>query len=146
MGYEAFVYLPANTSVSVGVVRELLKALVEEEALHIEGEKALVVRFGDWSVTIHLNRKEHVAVEAREQAEALAKNRPDKEEIAGCGVRLEVVTDDDEDMDHFNDYLILVEKLGELDGAKVLDLALGEFSDPPVEKKRQKRKSKEGAD
>ena len=32
--------------------------------------------------------------------------------------------------DHFNDYLFLIEKLSELKGAKVFDLASGEFLFP----------------
>ena len=98
MGYEAFVYLPSDTNVTVEIVRKLLESLVEKDALLAKGESALVATFEGWSVTIHLSRAKHVVEEAEETASNFAKNRSDRDEIAASSVRLEVSTDDDDDM------------------------------------------------
>ncbi len=75
-----------------------------------------------WLITLAINEEPSVVDESREIAEALA-DSPEAAAVARCSRRVEVISDSpDPDMEHFNDYLIVVEVLQSFKGVVVVDL------------------------
>jgi hypothetical protein len=82
-----------------------------------------------WSFRLYLENKPHVIFESREMADKFAQNRPDKAVIVSCDRRLFLGCDPDPNMDFFNDYVIIVQILDEIEGAIVFDPNNGKFFD-----------------
>ena len=130
MAYQAFILLPSDSEASIEDVRRILEDYYSGDVRDItfnDNENKLTVTIDDWDLSINRNSKPHVIEESREMADKFAGQRPDKNEIASSGVRLEVSTDDDDNMDYFNDYLEIIEKLGNFKGAKIWEGAQSEF-------------------
>lgn len=131
MAYQAFVLLPSDSDASIEEVRRILEDYYSDDERDVtfnETENKLTVTIDDeWDLYIDRNSKPHVIRESQEMAEMFAAQRPDKDEIASSGVRLEISTDDDDDMDYFNDYVEILEQLESFPGAKLWEGAQSAF-------------------
>lgn len=130
MAYDALILLPADSDVSIEEVRQILENYYSDGETDItfdENENELTVTIDDWNCFISLESGPDVIEESRELAKMFAKDRPDRDEIAASGIRLSISTDDDEDMDYFNDFLEILQELGDLRGARVWEGASQEF-------------------
>lgn len=89
--------------------------------------EAILVTFGDWTTRIVDNRAPSVPIEARE----LAERAPPKVRLALLAAthRLEIYDSGDveADEDHYNDGLLLWERLLKIRGAAGLDPVTGEI-------------------
>jgi hypothetical protein len=132
MGYQSFILLPTDTDVSIEKIRRVLEGYYSGDAGTVSFESAdtrLTVTIDGWNCAISLNSKPSVIEESKEMAEMFAAKRADKDAIAASGVRLEISTDDDENMDFFNDYVEITEQLGKFEGARTWEGAQEEFLD-----------------
>lgn len=123
MAYKAFILLPTDTEVSIEDVRRILEDYYSDDAGEVtfetEGSK-LTVTIDEWECFINRNSQPSVLEESKDMAKIFASKRLDKDEIAASGVRLEILTEDDnEEMEFFNDYVEIVEQLGNFRGAKI---------------------------
>ena len=68
-----------------------------------------------------------VSRESKEMAERFAKERDDADEIASANCRFEVSSDDDRSMEHFNDFVFLMEAAEKAGGVYLFDRASSAF-------------------
>ncbi|GBE92961.1 hypothetical protein [Nostoc cycadae] len=92
-----------------------------------QGENRLKLTFGGWSLYIYLDTEPSVLQESQEMANHFGQNHPDKAIIATCNSLLEISSDADENMNHFNDYVLSIEQLSKIPGIFLLDMASLEF-------------------
>ena len=76
-----------------------------------------------WSLHFSFNDAPYVIIESTEKAELFAKDRPDQTIIANCTKRVDIGSDDDDDMLHFNDFVIIQQAFGEVPHAYVWEAA-----------------------
>jgi hypothetical protein len=69
----------------------------------------------------------HVLEESREIAEQFALSHPDRAAIGLADCRFELSSDDDPNMDHFNDMVIICDAAQTLGPTFIFDSQLGEF-------------------
>ena len=135
MAYELIALLTDDADFTIGRLAELLRdefsadpaATVGLEAHPSGAGRRVAVHWGDWSLRAFWEDEPHVLEEFREIADAFAGSRPDRERIAGCRRRITLAADDDPDMDHFNDYLFIMERLGRQEGVILFDPKVPEF-------------------
>jgi hypothetical protein len=139
MSYNAFILLPSVASVSpegvLNRIQDFYRALCREgqpparfENRH--GEVTLIIE--GWSLRVILDHGEHVIEEAAEIVEDLEAGRLtaseprllDQAKAIGLGsytARLDISSDDDPNMDYFNDYIFVIEALNAIPGAVAFD-------------------------
>lgn len=130
MSYNSLILLPADSRASIDDVERIAResyADDEREVFLEVGDTDLTLTIEEWEMIISLNNSPHVLAESKEMAEEFAAARPDKDEIAACDRRFEISTDADADMEYFNDYALMTERLGNLEGAKIWEGAQQEF-------------------
>ena len=79
-----------------------------------------------WRMHFYLRDDPTIAIESTEMAERCAKDHPDRAIIATCRRRVEIHSDDD-DMNHFNDFVIIQEAFCKVPQAYVWEAAGGTF-------------------
>ena len=94
-----------------------------EVLLEGEGEgRYLVARWKGWAFQVAYEAGPHVLEESMEIAEHHhGPDRPDLDRIAACRRRITVTGNEDPNMDHFNDYLLLEEVFKKLPGVILFD-------------------------
>lgn len=92
----------------------------------IQGEK-LTVTIDGYHFYIHFSCDSHVLDESREIAEQHALSHPDRAAIGLADCRFELTSDDDPDMDHFNDMIVVCDAAQTLGQTFVFDSQSGEF-------------------
>ena len=127
MGYSALVLLPTDTATPLDQATQRLLAFfthaparpVVPDVVHQEGR--LHLTFSTWSLSIDLATDRHVLTEAQEISAMLLPSYPDLAHVASYAIRLEITTDPDPLMEHFNDYLLTLEQLASIPGAVLFD-------------------------
>ena len=108
--YVAMLFLGKGSDLRIDAVTSLLRARSGATALLTEGGR-LTLSFGEWRLHVELEEGPHVVPESHELAEMLDDTGA-AVRIAGCERRLSIWSPDrDPEMDHFNDYLGVVELL-----------------------------------
>src|SRR4051794_32204474 len=106
MAYQAFILLPSDSDVTIEEARRKLEIYFaddEDRDIFFEtAENRLTMSIDDWNLYVDLNSKPYVLEESKDLARIFAADRADKDEIAACGIRLEISADEDEDMNYFN--------------------------------------------
>ena len=130
MSYKAYIFLPDISTVNLGEVKSILSNSFRDDERSVSIKKdddkvALLIE--DWKCSIYSNADASVLEEAIELAENFARNQVEKDEIKNCSKRLEVMCDEDPEMDFFNDYLTVIQELGNIKNAKVWEQAQQEF-------------------
>lgn len=92
----------------------------------IKAEQLTVVVDG-FHFYIDYSDQPHVLEESIEIASEFAADRPDRAAIAKTSCRFELSSDDDPDMDHFNDMLFLCHAMESLGPMYIFDPQEGEF-------------------
>ena len=132
MSYKAFVLLPDASGAMLANAKDILsEALADDEfpPKFKMNEDMLVIRFGKWKCYLWYNAKPHVLIESKEMADRFAKKRKDKNDIAKSAQRFEISSEADRKMDHFNDYLSVLEILGGHYKGKIWEDASQTFMD-----------------
>lgn len=135
MAYELLALLTDDADITVDRLADLLRQDFASDpgaAIRIEDAAAqpipsVAVRWDGWSFRLSVEDQPHVRAESEGIAEAFASGRPNRDLIASCRRRISVAADPDPDMDHFNDYLFIMERLGKLTGVILFDPKVPEF-------------------
>lgn len=118
------------------VTRDMLAAELQRFYTSTAGEKpdivesgadGLQLQFPGWTLRARFAQEPHVLVESAEIAERFGANTGKQDRIAACSTRFEVAADDDFDMEHFNDFVHVIETAQRLGEIYAFDCSLGEF-------------------
>jgi hypothetical protein len=87
-----------------------------------------------WGVEarVYYSDADYVQQESQEIADEFAADRPDREFIAACDRRFEVIAEHNDDMLYFNNWLITTERLQGIVRGVVFDPVSGTFLNDPV--------------
>ena len=127
--YNAFVLCPRYSNASVELAESQFRHFFEETSERIirEGHNKLVLKVNDWSLRVHFNSQPYVLEESKELAQYYAANRADKDLIAACASRFEIISDLDPEGNYFNYYVFVVELLEQFAGAITFDCQVRNF-------------------
>jgi hypothetical protein len=90
-------------------------------------EGSLTLALEDWTARLYLDEEASVAEEAQEFPSVFPQN-PRASEIARCHRRIDIWCPlDDPNMDHFNDFLFILEVLWKFRGLILIDPGSGEL-------------------
>lgn len=123
MGYNYYNYLAYIDQATDPklVFKKVQEQLAAKFSTEMERPSTITVKFGDWKMWLHFATDDHVIEEAREMAEWHKMPK-----LANCPARIEIYAEDDEDEDHYNDHLYVIESLVE-PGIYISDPVLGGF-------------------
>ncbi|UUO05404.1 hypothetical protein M4951_18735 [Blastopirellula sp. J2-11] len=85
------------------------------------GSRFLELQWEDWAIAVAYESGELVRQESAEMAQHFAEYRDDQEKLANCSQRITVMATEDPEMEHFNDFVLLIESLEKLPGAVLFD-------------------------
>lgn len=85
------------------------------------GTDHIKLAWSNWSLRLFFAVAPHVLIESKEIAAAKATHRADRDIIASCDRRIEITSDPDPKMDHFNDYIFVLEVLERIPGVVLFD-------------------------
>ena len=118
--YQAFGLLKPDTDFSLESAALKLAAKFPGWQLQ-RGDNLVTLAKDDWEIHMTVNRGPEVLQESRDMAETIA-GEVDGAEIASCASRVEVASDiPDPEMDHFDDYLGVIEVLMSFRGLIAVD-------------------------
>ena len=118
--YRAFGLLQAASDLTLDEVAVRLRAKFPDYSVSLNAGQVTVAK-GDWEIELRLNVEPIVLVESAELAEKIA-GTIDGTEIAACARRVEVWSDTpDPMMEHFNEFLFVVEVLQSFRGVIAVD-------------------------
>ena len=118
--YRAFGLLQAASDLTLDEVAVRLRAKFPGYSV-AQNAGQITVAKGDWEIELRLNGEPAVLVESAELAEKIA-GTIDGTEIAACTRRVEVWSDTpDPTMEHFNEFLFVVEVLQSFRGVIAVD-------------------------
>lgn len=120
--YRAYGLLQSNTDFSLGEAAARLTAKFPGYSVLLRGEQITVSK-GDWQMELAVVTGPQVQSESEGLAGSIAGLEPDEAaSFVGCDRRVEVWSDTpDPSMEHFNDYLQVVEVLKSFRGVIVVD-------------------------
>ena len=106
----------------------MIAALESCEPSRIEKSEEIVTAYwNDFSISLVLNSESHVSIEAQEMAQ-IHQFAPPWDKVSNCQQRIELSSSLDSNMDHFNDYIFVLEALeAQLGEVVILDLHSGEL-------------------
>lgn len=122
---------PAPDEILVAVARPGVEVVQRPGADSANGKSHLAARdtlFGTMA-EVYLSDGDYVLQESWEIAAEFAADRRDREYIAGCDRRFEVLVERDDQMLYFTNWLITTERLQTLVGGVVFDPGTGTFPD-----------------
>jgi hypothetical protein len=118
--YHAFGLLQPGSDFTLEEAERRLRAKFSGYSVTRDGGLVAVAK-DDWEITLGLNAAPHVIDESADLAERLA-GVEDGADIAACAQRVEVSSDTpDPMMDHFNDFLFVIEVLQSFRGVIAID-------------------------
>lgn len=130
--YELLILSSAESTPSLDKLEAAVRAEFESQTpphpvtTSIDADQLTVV-VGGFHFYIGFADEPHVLAESREIAEEFAADRADSAVIARASSRFELSSDDDPDMDHFNDMLFICHAAESLGPVFIFDPQEGEF-------------------
>lgn len=125
MSYSQMVLLCSEESLDLAQIEQRLSADIPSADLYRSsiprGGEFLELTWNDWAIAVGYEKGDVVAEESREIAEAYAEFRPDRSAIAHCRQRIVVNSAPDPEMEHFNDFVLVLESLEKIPGAVLFD-------------------------
>ena len=127
MSYTVFAF--DKNKIDLGRIHTFLQTAVKESSrfaarsqlvLSDDGDE-LVLDFDGWQVVLGVNASEYVESETQELVKHLPPDEDKLEAIRGSRERLEIISDEDYDEQHYEDYLLLLEELEQIAGMVVVD-------------------------
>lgn len=119
--YQAFGLLKPDSDFNLEAAAAKLAARLPNFKITRAGN-GIVASTKDWEMHLGLNSEPSVAEESVELAPRIARSEEEARDIASCNRRVEVSSDDpDPQMEHFNDYLIVVEVMQSFKGVISID-------------------------
>ncbi len=130
MSYQTLIFLPKTSKASLEAA---YKTLSNSEAFRDHGTKVaktsdrIKVTSGGWTLNIALATGEAVRDESAEIVDRYGDSRGDKNTLAACEKRFELFGDEDPEMEHFGDYILVTEHLTETYKGVAFELHTEEF-------------------
>lgn len=125
MSYSQMVLLCSSEAIDLDQIERRLAADIPGVGLYrsaIPGRSEfLELTWDDWGIAVGYESGDVVAEESQEIAQAYAEFRPDREAIAQCRQRIVVNSAPDPEMEHFNDFVFVLESLEKFPGAVLFD-------------------------
>ena len=118
--YRAFGLLKSDSDFTMSEAAKRLSARFPTYTVE-HGDETIVVSSADWEIHLVLNESPIVFEESRQIAGHIG-GSDDAKDIAICGRRVEIGSDTpDPEMEHFNDYLLVIEVLQSFQGLIAVD-------------------------
>jgi hypothetical protein len=118
--YRAFGLLKPDSDFTMPEAARRLSARFPQFTVELKAD-TIAVSAADWEIQLVLNESPAVIEESREIAAHIG-GSDDAQDIAACGRRVEVSSDiPDPEMEHFNDYLFIIEVLQSFQGLIAVD-------------------------
>jgi hypothetical protein len=130
MSYEALILLPPHSGASLNAAHASLRSSASFDDTTVtltSTPDSVELTSGRWHLVIGLASGPHVLEESREIAQRYGAARGDQALLASCGTRFELESDADSEMEHFNDYVLVVEHLTAAFHGVAFDPRAGEF-------------------
>jgi len=130
MSYQALILLPSNSGASLDATHDRLRSsgAFDRTGLTLtRTPDSIELAMGHWHLVIGLASGPHVLEESREIAQRYGAARGDQALLASCDTRFELESDADPEMEHFNDYALVVEHLTAVFHGVAFDPRAGEF-------------------
>jgi hypothetical protein len=120
MMYQAYGLLKPDSDFTIAGAAKKLAARFPDWSIVHDSDK-LLLSSSDWEIHLTVNSGPRVQQESRDIEEKIGGDQDDLG-IAACDRRVEIATDTpDPEMDHFNDYLSVVEVLQSFKGLIAVD-------------------------
>lgn len=133
MGYTYYriaLLIPSNHALSfedlANALRTRFNKLRKPPTINAAGNN-IQIKYDDWSLRIYWEENLDVLAEAQEIADRFAVNRSDKAVIASCNRRITTSGDPDPNMDHFNDFVHVIEVLESIEDTYIFDPGEGKI-------------------
>jgi hypothetical protein len=125
MGYEALVFLPPACNGNLDLAEAMLRRRLP--AMMLTRTSSGITLSDGWRIGIGLSDEPHVIVESKWLIDRCGADRADADQLRAASRRFEVRTDDDPNMDRFNDYVYVLEVLTSFLGAVAFKPGSGTF-------------------
>ena len=128
MSYQYFALIQPDSNADILALKENLDAfyskLSNKPTISLQ-DKNITIAFGSFTFQIFLSEDDSVLEESIEMADDFktdyAENEFDKEKLKRCSKRFDISgSDDDYDMDYFNDSLFILEQIEKFKGITIL--------------------------
>jgi hypothetical protein len=126
MAYHAFALIHADSDIDFAVITDRLTDRLRHMKVLRVGS-SIQVFYRGWTINLNFVAAPHVVAESGEIAGNFAEGRPDRTKISGCNTRIEITGDVDPDLDHFNDYVGVLDVLSRFDNIVLFDPEKGTF-------------------
>lgn len=126
--YESLIMIDKRSSISFDTLVNQIKekySSIDNTSIVVENEK-LDITIRGWRLSVDYSEDSHVVEESKGLADQLVGEL--KTKVGTCTSRFEVSSDEDENMDFFNEYCILQQEIEELGTVYIFDCVSGEFS------------------
>ena len=127
MSYTVFAF--DKNKIDLERIHTLLQPAVKESdrfaarprlVLSDDGDE-LVLDLDGWQVVLGVNASGYVAAETQELVKHLPQDKDKLEAVRGSTERLEIISDEDYDEQHYDDYLLFLEEFEKVTGMVVVD-------------------------
>lgn len=128
--YRTMVLIPDGHSLTfLDLVGRLQNKFSGQSGFDVQVNTSGVIAVGrnGWSLRVYWEDQPHVVIESREIAERFVTDDTDRAIVAACRSRITTAGDPDPGMDHFNDYVYVLEILEEISDAFIFDPEGGEI-------------------
>lgn len=131
--YDYLAMISENSTLTLELLKEKLEKFYSKNERKIDislTDKSIHLQIENFTFYISLNDDDYVLIESHDIAKNFAVLRTDREQIASCKKRIEISdTDNDDDVDYFNDSLYIIEILESFSGVFVFNPQDGTFMD-----------------
>lgn len=122
MAYKSLILLDGDSDASIVQAEEVLRSYFSDDDRKISiqsEEEKIIVTIENWKCSIYFNSEPYVIEESKEIVENSNQLINDRDSISASPRRFEVICDEDFEMNYFNDYLGIIQELGNLKGARI---------------------------
>lgn len=129
--YETLILIDPESNIEGLEIRRRVATLFERE----DGgkptvtweEPVLSIDWSDYQIRLALDDGPHVYEESQEIAQEFAQDHGLADRIRSCRERIDISGENDPEMDHFNDYCLILETIESLGEVYTFDPMQGEF-------------------
>jgi hypothetical protein len=126
--YEALALIPNECSFSLDALHLRLRSRFEDSFAIACHDGYVTLHDASWTLSLFLNSSAYVRDEAKEIVQKFGCGRPDAEALATASRRIELIsTDESPEMEHFNDFVYVVEVLQSFPGVAVFEPYMMQF-------------------
>ena len=133
MSYMHFIFQKEKSEDLIGKIGNILESMYSQDSKNkaevIVSKDRVSLKFADYQFTYAYIGEDWVQEESRDIADTFGKNRKDQSILRDSKSRIEFYGDDDFDMNYFNDYLLMLERIQRQLPVIIFDTENGHFFD-----------------